>query len=52
MAAARRFQILDTGRAGKLTLPDLQTIREAQLNAKRKAGDDDSRVGNGLPTAN
>jgi len=52
MAAARRFQILDTGRAGKLTLPSLQTIREAQLNAKRKAGDDDSRVGNGLPTAN
>jgi len=52
MAAARRFQILDTGRAAKLTLPSLQTIREAQLNAKRKAGDDDSRVGNGLPTAN
>jgi len=52
MAAARRFQILDTGRTGKLTLPGLQTIREAQLNAKRKAGDDDSRVGNGLPTAN
>lgn len=52
MAAARRFDILDTGHMGKLTLPGLQVIREAQLSAKRRPGDDDSRVGNGLPTAN
>ena len=52
MAADRRFQILDTDRAGKLTLSGLQVIREAQLSAKRRPGDDDSRVGNGLPTAN
>jgi hypothetical protein len=52
LAAARRFDILDTGHTGKLTLAGLQVIREAQLTAKRKPEDNDARVGNGLPTAN
>lgn len=52
LAAARRFEILDTGHSGKLTLQGLQTIREAQLTAKRRPEDNDARVGNGLPTAN
>ena len=51
-AAARRFDLLDTGHTGRLTLPGLQTIREAQLTAKRRPNDNDGRVGNGLPTAN
>jgi len=52
LAAAKRFELLDTKRTGKLTLQGLQSIREAQLTAKRRPGDDDSRVGHGLPTAN
>ena len=52
LAAARRFELLDTGHTGKLTLQSLQTIREAQLTAKRRPDDNDGRVGNGLPTAN
>ena len=52
LAAARRFELLDTGHTGKLTLQGLQTIREAQLTAKRRPEDNDARVGNGLPIAN
>jgi len=55
IAAARRFQLLDTARTGRLTLDQLQLVRTAQL-ARRKGtrnGDDnDGRVGNGLPSAN
>jgi len=54
-AAARRFQLLDTGRTGRLTLAQLQAVRADQLARRRgsKAGDDsDARVGNGLPAAN
>jgi len=50
-AAARRFQLLDSGRTGKLSLAQLQGIREAQLAMKRNPSGDDGRVGNGLPTA-
>ena len=51
-AAAKRFELLDSERTGKLTLQELQVSREAQLSAKRRPGDDDARLGNGLPTAN
>jgi Ca2+-binding EF-hand superfamily protein len=51
MAASRRFQLLDSGRTGKLTLAQLQAIRAAQLAMKRNPSGDDPRVGNGLPTA-
>ena len=49
-AAARRFELLDSVRTGRLTLQELQTLREAQLETRHK-GDADARVGNGLPTA-
>jgi len=55
IAAARRFQLLDTARTGKLTLDQLQIVRTAQLARRKgtKDGDDnDGRVGNGLPSAN
>jgi len=51
LAAGRRFQLLDSARTGRLTRPQLQGIREAQLAAKRNPSGDDARVGNGLPTA-
>jgi Ca2+-binding EF-hand superfamily protein len=50
LAAARRFQLLDSGRTGKLTLAQLETIRTAQLaSGNRGKNADDARVGNGLP---
>lgn len=55
MAAARRFQLLDTGRTGKLTVSQLQVVRSEQLARRKgtKGGDDnDARVGNGLPAGN
>ena len=54
LAAARRFQLLDSGRTGKLTLPQLEAMREIALSKKgrSKNDDDDGRVGNGLPPEN
>ena len=52
-AAVGRFQLLDTARAGKLTLDQLQLVRTAALEAnrktKRRKDAIDSRVGNPLP---
>ena len=54
LAAARRFQLLDSGRTGRLTLPQLEALREIALAKKGRSrnDDDDGRVGNGLPPEN
>ena len=54
VAAARRFQLLDSGRTGRLTLPQLEALREIALAKKGRSrnDDDDGRVGNGLPPEN
>ena len=54
LAAARRFQLLDGGRTGRLTLPQLEALREVVLAKKGRSRSDvdDARVGNGLPPEN
>ena len=54
LAAARRFQLLDSGGTGKLTLAQLEALREIILAKKGRSRNDDgdSRVGNGLPPEN
>ena len=54
VAAARRFQLLDSGRTGRLTLTQLEALREIALSKKGRARNDvdDGRVGNGLPPEN
>ena len=51
-AAAARFQLLDTARSGRLTLPALAVLRSAVLagaKRKRKADSPDNRVAIPLP---
>jgi Ca2+-binding EF-hand superfamily protein len=52
LAAARRFQLLDSGKTGRLTLAQLEG--RLPTSARKKANDDtpDARVGNGLPPSN
>lgn len=55
LAAASRFQILDTARQGRLSLPQLQEVRAAHLlDGKARLKDDspDRRIGSALPTGN
>ncbi|NUR11728.1 MAG: EF-hand domain-containing protein [Bradyrhizobium sp.] len=55
LAAASRFQILDTARQGRLSLPQLQEVRAAHLldgKARLKDGAPDRRIGSALPTGN
>ena len=54
-AAASRFQLLDTTRQGRLSLPQLQQVRTAHLlGGKARLKDDapDRRIGSALPTGN
>ena len=50
-AAAARFQLLDSGHQGKLTLAQLEELLPAATatDRARKRGDKDTRVGNALP---
>ena len=54
-AAAYRFQLLDTKRVGKLTLPDLQALLpqrpENGRPPKRRKDAPDPRIGNPLPSS-
>ena len=55
LAAASRFQLLDTAKQGRLTLSQLQEVRAAHLlGAKARLKDDspDRRIGSALPTGN
>ena len=55
LAAVSRFQLLDTARQGRLTLPELQEVRAAHLlGGKARLKDDapDRRIGSALPTGN
>lgn len=55
VAAAARFQLLDTAKQGRLTLPQLQEVRAAHLlGGKARLKDDapDRRIGSALPTGN
>ena len=49
-AAAARFQLLDTLRQGKLTLPQLQAMRQTLQARTRDAKALDRRVGNRVPS--
>ena len=54
-AAASRFQILDTAKQGRLSLPQLQEVRAAHLlDGKARLKDDapDRRIGSALPPGN
>ena len=53
-AAARRFQLLDSGKAGAIRLDQLEALRQALAGRRPKPRQDvpDERVGNGLPSAN
>ena len=54
-AALARFQLLDTGRQGRIGLAQLEAVRQAALAArppKRDADAVDKRVGNPLPPGN
>ena len=48
-AAAARFQLLDSGRHGRLTLPELQALRFALRGSKERKGAADTRHGTPLP---
>jgi Ca2+-binding EF-hand superfamily protein len=50
-AAVARFQLLDTGHAGRLSLAELGTLLPKSLaqGTKPKKGDPDNRIGNPLP---
>ena len=55
LAAASRFQLLDTTKQGRLTLPQLQEVRAAHLlggKARLKDDSPDRRIGSALPTGN
>jgi hypothetical protein len=55
LAAASRFELLDTAKHGRLTLPQLQEIRTAHLlGGKARLKDDapDRRLGSALPPGN
>lgn len=55
LAAASRFQLLDTTKQGRLSLPQLQEVRTAHLlGGKARLKDDapDRRIGSALPTGN
>ena len=55
LAAASRFQLLDTAKHGRLTLPQLQDVRAAHLlgdKARLKDDAPDRRIGSALPTGN
>ena len=54
IAAARRFQLLDASRLGRISLTQLEGIRQVALGRKPRSGEDapDQRVGNGLPDGN
>jgi Ca2+-binding EF-hand superfamily protein len=54
-AAASRFQLLDTTKQGRLTLPQLQEVRTAHLlggKARLKDNAPDRRIGSALPAGN
>jgi hypothetical protein len=55
-AAAARFQLLDGGRHGKLTLAQLEglmpAVRTAGARSKRRDDEPDARIGNPLPPGN
>jgi Ca2+-binding EF-hand superfamily protein len=51
-AATARFQLLDSGRNGRLTLPDLQARRFALRGSKARKGAPDTRNGTPLPPGN
>jgi Ca2+-binding EF-hand superfamily protein len=55
IAAASRFQLLDTAKQGWISLPQLQEVRTAHLlGGKARLKDDapDRRIGSALPTGN
>lgn len=50
-AAAARFLLLDSGHHGRLTLPELRTLRFALRGAHKRKDEADTRYGNPLPRA-